>query len=112
MTGVGVYPHRPDLAEKKFWVCKPCDAYVGCHPGTIKPLGRLADAQLRTLKRMAHAEFDPIWKDGLITRGQAYSWLAGELGMEKSSCHIGEFSEERCIQVIKACKKFKGALHG
>lgn len=26
VTGAEVYPHRPDLHHKKFWLCKPCDA--------------------------------------------------------------------------------------
>lgn len=26
-----IYPHREDLHEKKFWLCTPCNAYVGCH---------------------------------------------------------------------------------
>ena len=34
----------------KMWVCSnfpQCDSYVGCHPGTDIPLGRLADSVLR-----------------------------------------------------------------
>ena len=47
--GEVIYPHRPDLAELKFWHCAPCRAYVGCHRKNKKhgqdgmqPLGRLA----------------------------------------------------------------------
>ena len=45
----------------KVWVCKnypKCDAYVGCHEGTTLPLGRPANARLRTLKAEAHKQFD------------------------------------------------------
>jgi hypothetical protein len=35
---------------------------VGCHKGTTKPLGRLADAELREWKKRAHAAFDPVWQ--------------------------------------------------
>lgn len=75
--GERIYPHRPDLADKKFWLCAPCDAYVGCHAagvwvpdmgpdkvtsdGTL-PMGRLANAELRAAKRAAHDAFDPTWK--------------------------------------------------
>lgn len=51
VNGHVIYPHRPDLLEKKFYWCKPCDAYVGCHPGTANPLGRLANAELRRANR-------------------------------------------------------------
>ena len=45
------------------WVCErypSCGAYVGCHPGTTTPLGRLADKKLRAAKKAAHAAFDPL----------------------------------------------------
>lgn len=63
VTGKEIYPHRPDLYPKKFWRCRPCTAYVGCHKpnagygdGT-RPLGRLANAELRAAKSAAHAAF-------------------------------------------------------
>ncbi len=108
VTGKVVYPHRPDLAQLKFWQCAPCDAYVGCHKpnahnpaddGT-RPLGRLANATLRRLKSTAHACFDPLWKDGHMLRGEAYQWLAAQLGIPVGECHIGMFDEATCKRVI------------
>lgn len=64
VTGAAMYPHRPDLIHKWFYRCFPCDAHVGCHPGTRNPLGRLANFELRTAKIAAHAAFDPIWRNG------------------------------------------------
>ncbi len=37
---------------------------VGCHPGTKNSLGRLANAELRKWKSIAHRVFDPLWRDG------------------------------------------------
>lgn len=53
VDGTAVYPHRSDLAHKRFWLCKPCDAWVGTHRDSKKhlPLGRLADKELREAKR-------------------------------------------------------------
>lgn len=31
VDGTVIYPHRPDLANRKFYICRPCNAYVGCH---------------------------------------------------------------------------------
>jgi hypothetical protein len=39
INGRVIYPHRPDLADKRFWACAPCAAHVGCHAGTDRPLG-------------------------------------------------------------------------
>ncbi|MFB5268120.1 zinc-finger-containing protein [Paenibacillus enshidis] len=38
-------------------------AYVGVHDGTDIPLGRLANRELRELKKQCHALFDPVWKN-------------------------------------------------
>lgn len=106
-----IYPHRPDLFEKKFWHCAPCNAYVGCHAHNPKlsftgnePLGRLANAELRAAKSAAHAAFDPIWQDGhLASRKTAYAWLADKLNIHVDDCHIGEFDVEQCKLVEKIC---------
>ena len=96
-----IYPHRPDLASKRFHHCAPCGAYVGCHPGTTKPLGILAKAELRALKSRVHAAFDPIWRGKTMRRSEAYRWLADGIGIPATECHVGMFSEERCKAALK-----------
>ena len=103
--GDEIYPHRADLSRLKFWLCDNCGAYVGCHKngdGT-KPLGRLADAGLRAAKRNAHDAFDPIWREGEMSRGKAYSWLAEQLNVPKEDCHIGMFDIQQCMKVVRFC---------
>jgi hypothetical protein len=101
VTGDVIYPHRPDLESKRFWNCAPCGAYVGCHPGTIKPLGILAKAELRTLKSRVHAAFDPVWRSRQMSRSAAYQWLADGLGIPPQQCHVGMFTEDRCRAALK-----------
>lgn len=85
------------------YLCKDCDAYVGCHNNTKKPLGTLANRDLRRWRMRAHAEFDPIWKSGQHRkRHKAYGWLARELGVEE--IHIGESDIETCIKIIELSK--------
>lgn len=115
VTGLSIYPRREDLAGLKFWLCRPCDAYVGCHkkgvwlgPGGQKsdgtlPLGRLANAALRRAKSDAHAAFDPLWRSRGMTRAAAYKWLAHKVGMHSSECHIGMMDEAQCKRVVEAC---------
>lgn len=100
-SGSIIYPHRADLAGKHFWACPPCDAYVGCHDGTDKPLGRLADRELRRAKMAAHAAFDPLWRgqSGKV-RKAAYRWLAERLGIHPADCHIGMFNVAQCWRVV------------
>lgn len=110
VTGKEIYPHRTDLFSKKFWNCSPCKAFVGCHGKTNMPLGRLANALLRKAKMNAHEGFDPIWKDKLKTRSEAYSWLAKELQIKSEKCHIGMFDVIMCQRVVRVCENFKEGL--
>lgn len=103
-----IYPHRPDLAEKKFYRCVPCEAYVGCHPGTETPLGRVANVVLRTLKMRAHEAFDPLWRGGAMKRKEAYAWLREAMGLKESECHIGMFNEAQCQEVVRLCQAKSG----
>lgn len=105
VTGQAIYPHRKDLYAKTFWRCVPCHAYVGCHPGTGTPLGRLANAELRSAKMKAHAAFDPVWKSGSKKRGSAYGWLSDKLAIEKKDCHIGMFDVATCNRVVEVCSE-------
>lgn len=93
------------------YLCRPCDAYVGCH-GNGKgdaPKGRLANAELRRWKIAAHNAFDPLWKYGPFRgrRNAAYAWLAEQMGLPKEQTHIGMFDVAQCQQVIQICKNRK-----
>lgn len=104
VTGKEIYPHRKDLWKKNIYRCSECDAYVGCHPKTTKPLGRLANSSLRKEKMRAHASFDLIWKSGKLRRREAYAWLAEQLNIHPDHCHIGMFNEEMCKRVVSLSK--------
>ncbi len=89
------------------YLCRPCNAYVGVHKGSDKPLGCLANAELREWKKRAHAMFDPIWKSRKMSRGAAYQWLAQQMGKTPSETHIGMFSVSECKRVIECCSGYK-----
>jgi hypothetical protein len=90
------------------WMCKPCDAWVGCHKGTAKPMGTLANAELRNARSVLHALFDPIWENLMEERGlsksqartMAYEWLAREMDLHPDDCHIALFDYEMCEEVL------------
>lgn len=96
-----------------YW-CRPCGAYVGCH--TYRPKeakGRLANAELRERKKEAHFYFDRLWQRKIATgaskqeaRAKAYKWLAGEMRIDASDCHIGMMNVAQCIMVVQICKPY------
>lgn len=107
VTGNVIYPHRMDLAHLFFWQCKSCRAYVGCHKkncgygdGT-KPLGRLANSELRAWKSRAHDAFDGTWRNGQMSRHTAYTRLATSLKISPANCHIGMFDVGMCKTVVE-----------
>lgn len=91
-----------------------CDAYVGVHKKNNKPLGRLANKELRTWKSNVHRLFDPLWerkmkKDSLTkghARGKAYKWLAGQLNIDIKDCHVGMFDVETCKRAVEILKQY------
>lgn len=89
---------------------KACNASVGVHSGTNHPLGTLADEKTKTARKAAHAAFDPIWKKEKNkgkARGEAYKWLADQLGIERWRCHISWFDTALCNKVVKLCLERK-----
>jgi len=84
------------------WLCRGCDAYVGCHNNTRRSKGSLANKELRELRKTAHALFDPLWEnmDNNQTRAGAYAWLVKNTGVQ----HIGESTKEGAQRVISFLK--------
>ena len=97
---------------ESFPTCLRCDAQVGCHQGSTVALGRLADAELRSLKNEAHAWFDPKWQkferrhrtEKHVARNQLYIWLSREMQLPFHETHIGMFNADQCRQAIAICK--------
>lgn len=88
-----------EYGNGKVYKCTGCDAYVGVHTGTKIPLGRLANRELRDLKKQCHAMFDPVWKQNKnIKREQAYGRLANCLGINIHECHFGWFGKDMLLR--------------
>lgn len=102
----GIYMKNP--RESMLYVCKNypvCDAYVRVHPGTTKPMGSLANKQLRNLRMEAHRYFDQIYIRGIMSKQDAYHWLSDVLCIPFLDTHIGQMGEYYCSKVIEESKK-------
>ena len=90
------------------WYCSRCDAFVGCHRNSrkCKPLGTLANRELRAKRRQAHDAFDQFWRSG-FGRKRLYKELADWMRIPVQKCHIGMFAVQECDQVIKFCRERK-----
>lgn len=114
VDGAAIYPGRDDLAAKKFWRCVPCGSHVGCHPGTNRPLGDLAQPMVRRARTAAQAAFDRLWKAKMRrdnvskheARGAAYKWLADKLEIKVENCHIGMMDAQTARRVALVCQPY------
>lgn len=109
----GIY--RENANGTMLYVCKrypACDAYVRTHPGTNRPVGTLANRELRSLRREAHRYFDRLYLSGMMRKEQAYEWLAHLIQAPMSEAHIGCLGEYYCRQVIDASRTMLASYKG
>jgi zinc-finger-containing domain len=64
---------------------------------------------LAKARMAAHSSFDYLWKSGGMTRSEAYTWLAEQLGIEGKDCHMVMFSKETCRRVVALCDQWSFA---
>lgn len=96
---------RLGLEHEKIYQCQNCNARVGCHKGTTRPLGNVANETLRLKRMETHQVFDGFWKTRKMSRTAAYRWLAKKMGLPESKAHIGGFEMDQCQQVIGLCRQ-------
>ena len=102
----GIY--RDNSKKINLYVCSHypmCDAYVRTHQDTNIPVGSMANGKLRALRTTAHRYFDQLYKTGVMSKQEAYRWLADLIGAPLSEAHIGHLGEYYCKQVIDKCKE-------
>lgn len=87
------------------YVCIPCDARVGTHGKGKTPLGTMANANLRELRKLCHARFDVRWKTGKVSRSKAYKQLAEMMDLSPDKAHIGMFDETQCKKLLSLLPK-------
>ena len=98
--------YQDERRKDELYVCRnypSCKAYVGIYPGTKTPMGVLANGDLRNLRIRAHRKFDRLWQSGIMSRQDAYRWMADYFCLPQKEAHIGMFSEYRCNELIKKC---------
>ena len=95
---------RLGLKGEKLYQCQNCNARVGCHRGTIRPLGDLANEVLRLKRIETHQVFDAYWTERGMSRTQAYRWLAKKMHLPERKAHIGGFEMHQCQKLIDLCR--------
>ena len=76
---------RLGLEKEYIYQCQNCNARVGCHKGTTRPLGHVANETLRLKRMETHQVFDAFWKRRGMSRTKGYQWLARQMGLPTSA---------------------------
>lgn len=90
--------------NRKFYSCirfPSCNGIHGAHPDG-KPFGVPATKEVKDLRIKAHSVFDELWKNGKMTRNEAYSWISKKMGKQ---IHIGELDKADCEKIIQITKE-------
>lgn len=96
-TGQEVYSHRPDLSEKPYWRCDTCSNWVGCHRGTITPLGCIPTPELKAWRTKIHSVLDPLWQGHWTSRSAIYARLSSVLGREYHTAELRSLGEASMV---------------
>jgi len=80
------------------------DGEVGVVENKYEILGCFGDRiTMVLLRHYAHEAFDPIWKDGYMSRNKAYKWLTMRFFTSKS-VHFASMTNKELIRAIRISK--------
>ena len=85
-----------------------CDAYVSAHDQTHRPMGTLANGDLRHKRILAHRALLQLQQSRNMEKWEVYIWLQAKLGLNEQQTHIGQFSDWMCDEVIRLCNQAAG----
>lgn len=103
--GDRIWPHREDLAKKRFAICWPCSAWVGLKDdGTAQ--GYNAKEHIRELRSQILSAWTAVCDTGAMTYKKAdefRNWLREEKGYDIS--HLGHLEEEQLVELLRVLDK-------
>lgn len=103
-NGAEIYPHRGDLHSLKFWKCDGCGEAVGCHKSGSKgtrPLGVIANREIKSWRIKIHAKLDPLWKQKAFSRHKIYEILSKRMNMVYHTADLRSVGDcKRALEVL------------
>ena len=89
-----VYGKRNLNPDNYLYVCSgypSCDSYIGVHKKSMRPMGTLANGDLRHKRIEAHRALNKVVQTGIMTKHGVYIWLQNRLCLREKDMHIGMF---------------------
>lgn len=103
--GLEIYPSRPDLQDKKFFICDACMQFVGCHKGSGKPLGVIPTKEFKQIRMQIHAFIDPLWNfEGKSKRTAVYKSMRKLMKLNRDYHTAGLKTEEEHASALSSAQ--------
>ena len=61
--------------------------------------------KFQSFRDKGHYYFDKIWNHKILTRDEAYKWLADKLGVLESDAHFSKLSCQQCEEAVFWCQQ-------
>lgn len=74
VNGCFIYKDRPDLRDKVLYRCPFCRNYA-TNVADVIP-----NKAIRQLRKRIHGTLDPLWEQGIVSRGWVYRRMSDKLG--------------------------------
>lgn len=103
-----IFGKKPEFTGRHYYICSnwpKCDAYVAAHQADKRPMGSLANGDLRHKRLVAHRELNKLQHTSGMSKWAVYVWLAAKMGLTSEQAHIGKFTEQQCDQAIRLCRE-------
>lgn len=99
---------KPPTKEETPWghkfSCRDCDLWAwNCTA--------LVSRATHSARKGAHAVFDRIWREGRMSRSQAYKELSEHLSLPREKTHIKLFNESMAIKTMDFARSVLGENH-
>lgn len=108
VTGATIYPNNPEVKNRNYYQCVPCNAYVGTRKGTTEPFGYMANEDLRQDRWRTKRMFDRLWKPKSPQRvfdgyARAHDWMAEALKIPRPQANVNQLSHNQCARLRELC---------
>lgn len=81
-----------------------CESTIGSDTRG-NPQGVPGDKETKQLRIECHQVFDSWWKNGSMTRKEAYLELQAVMEMLEAEAHFGSFNAEQCREFLRRVEK-------
>lgn len=99
ITGKQLYRSIKRIKHYRFWRCDSCDAHAKCSRDG-KPIGSLANAELRQLRRKAHDLMEWIVASGTMDESELHKMLCQSVGRKSKRVMLVHYSKDDCQAIV------------